>query len=84
MLQKPYDETFLWKSQLRKSSKQNTIRQPPMVLPKCNTLTGRYIPEKYSIQDDLNYRYSLYSKKYWEGVKKRQLEYRARLGLDDW
>lgn len=55
-----------------------------MVLPKCNTLTGRYIPEKYSIQDDLNYRYSLYSKKYWEGVKKRQLEYRARLGLDDW
>ena len=78
MLQKPYDETNLWKGELRKSNKERLIRQPPMVLPAYNKLTGIYVPDRPSIHEEMNYRYSLYSKKYWEGVKKRQQEYRNR------
>jgi len=68
-----------WKDNLRKYNIHK--RKPAMVLPKVNTLTGRYVPDRPSIHDEINYRYSLYSKKYWEAVLKRQKEYRAKLGI---
>lgn len=50
-----------------------------MVLPKVNSLTGRYIPVGPSIHDEMNFRYSQYSKAYWAGVLVRQKQYLASL-----
>jgi len=75
-----FDELHWWKTQLR-IYKYKEKAQPPMKLPKVNTLTGRYTPEKPSIHDELNFRYSQYSKSYWAGVLVRQKEYRARMFL---
>jgi hypothetical protein len=69
-------ENYWWKTQLRRYN-STRLQQPPMILPKINSLTGHYIPEKPSIHDQMNYRYSLYSKWYWEGVKERQRQYLA-------
>lgn len=71
-----YDEVHWWKNQLR-TYKSKVKKQPPMILPKINSLTGRYIPVGPSIHDELNFRYSQYSKSYWEGVRERQKAYRA-------
>ena len=74
------DEVHWWKRQLR-TYKSKEKRNPPMVLPKVNSLTGRYVPVGPSIHDEMNFRYSQYSKTYWKGVLKRQKEYRAKLGI---
>jgi hypothetical protein len=71
-----YDETHWWKEQLRRYRFDGMI-QPPMLLPKVNTLTGRYVPVGASIHDELNFKYSQYSKSYWAGVKERQKRYIA-------
>jgi hypothetical protein len=63
-----------WKQGLR-MYKSNTKRQPPLLLPKINTLVGRYTEVRPSVHDEMNFRYSQYSKSYWEGVKERQKEY---------
>ena len=70
-----FDEVHWWKTQLR--IYKGPIMKPPMKLPKVNTLTGRYTPSCPSIHDEMNFRYSQYSKAYWTGVLKRQKEYRA-------
>jgi len=70
-----YDETHWWKTQLRMY--KGLTMKPPMKLPKINTLTGRYTPSYPSIHDEMNFRYSQYSKSYWAGVKERQKLYRA-------
>jgi hypothetical protein len=66
----------LWIAQLRKYESK-TKKQPPMVLPRVNSLTGHYVPVGPSIHDELNYSYSQYSKSYWAGVRERQKAYRA-------
>ena len=76
MLQKPCNETLLWKGQLKRTGIAKEIQQPPMILPRINSLTGHYIPERPPIYEEMNLRYSLYSKCYWEGVKIRQIKYR--------
>ena len=68
-----FDEVHWWKTQLRKYG--GSKMQPPMILPKVNTLTGRYTPSCPSIHDEMNFRYSQYSKAYWAGVKERQKKY---------
>lgn len=78
MPQKPFNEVLLWKGQIQKCQQKSTLRQPDMILPKYNLLTGRYIPERPTIHEELLYRYSVYSAEYWRGVKGRQLEYRLR------
>jgi hypothetical protein len=71
-----FDTAHWWKRQLR--TYPGSKMQPPMKLPKVNTLTGRYTPENPSIHDELNFRYSQYSKQYWAGVKERQKKYLIR------
>ena len=73
---KIFDEAHWWKHQLRRYP--GIIMQPPMILPKVNSLTGRYMPVSPSIHDEMNYRYSQYSKSYWAGVKERQKAYLIR------
>jgi len=75
MLQKPFNEVLLWKGQIQLNKKQSLV-QPDMILPKYNTLTGRYVPESPSIHEELIYRYSVYSAEYWRGVKERHKQYR--------
>lgn len=70
-----YDEVYWWKTQLRNYVGSRV--QPPMKLPKVNTLTGHYVPVGPSIHDELNFRYSQYSKSYWAGVRERQKAYIA-------
>ncbi|NDB83853.1 MAG: hypothetical protein EB127_14180 [Alphaproteobacteria bacterium] len=79
MSDKYYVERRLWAYHDRKYINPPRLQQPPMILPKINSLTGHYIPEKPSIHDQMNYRYSLYSKAYWEGVRERQREYRIKM-----
>lgn len=76
MPQKPFNEFLLWKGQIQQNHKRPLI-QPEMVLPKINSLTGHYIPERPSIHEELLYRYSIYSAEYWRGVRERQQQYRA-------
>jgi hypothetical protein len=76
MLQKPFNESLLWKGQIQQNQKKSTISQPPMVLPKINSLTGHYAPQRPSIHEELLFRYSVYSAEYWRGVKERQRKYR--------
>jgi len=52
-----------------------------MVLPNINKITGHYVPERPNIHEELLYRYSVYSKEYWQGVKQRQAEYRLKYQL---
>ena len=75
MPQKPFNELLLWKGQIQQHQKASRLN-PPMILPKFNTLTGKYVPERPSIHEELLYRYSLYSEQYWHGVRERQYLYR--------
>jgi hypothetical protein len=61
---------FDWTHQLRKYKSKENVQAP-----KVNSLTGRYVAVSPSIHDELNYRYSQYSKSYWAGVKERQNAY---------
>jgi hypothetical protein len=54
-----------WAYQLRKYKPNRKVK----------SLTASYIRVRPSIHDELNYRYSQYSKSYWEGVKERQKAY---------
>ena len=75
MLLKPFNEEILWKGKLQRS--KPPLNQPPMIVPKINPLTGNYRPPtRPSISEEIEYNYSLYSAKYWEGVKERQRQYR--------
>jgi len=72
-----FDEIHWWRTQLRNYTSNE--KKKPMVLPKVNRLTGHYVPVGPSVHDELNYRYSQYSKSYWAGVRERQKIYRANL-----
>jgi hypothetical protein len=81
MPQKPFNEPLLWKGQIQKCQKPSKIRQPDMILPTINSVTGHYVPERPTIEEELLYRYSVYSREYWRGVKQRQVEYRLKYQL---
>jgi len=75
MLLKAFNEHLLWKGKLQISNP--TLIQPPMDLPKVNTLTGKPIaPSRPSLSEEREYRYAVYSAQYWEGVRERQRIYR--------
>ncbi len=76
MPQKPFNELLLWKGQIQQHQKA-TMLNPPMILPKINSLTGHYVPERPSIHEEMLYRYSVYSAEYWRGVRERQQQYRT-------
>jgi hypothetical protein len=78
MPQKPFNEVLLWKGQIQQHQKSSKLNLPDMILPKINSLTGRFVPERPTIHEELLYRYSVYSAEYWRGVKERQYEYRLR------
>jgi len=77
MLLRPFNEEILWKGKIQRYNSNPPLNQPPMIVPKINPLTGNYRPPvRPSISEEIEYNYSLYSAKYWEGVKERQRQYR--------
>ena len=77
MLLKPFNEEILWKGKIQRYNSKPPLNQLPMIVPKINPLTGNYRPPvRPSISEEIEYNYSLYSAKYWEGVKERQRQYR--------
>jgi len=78
MPQKPFNELLLWKGQIQKNQRSSKVNKPDMVLPKYNTLTGKYVPESPSIHDELLYRYSVYSAEYWSDIKEKHKIYRLK------
>lgn len=49
-----------------------------MILPEIRSTIGGTKPPTERIWDEITRSYDLQSKKYWEGVKRRAIEYRAR------
>jgi hypothetical protein len=77
MLQKAFNEQALWKGKIQKYNSGSKLIQPPMDLPKINSLTGHYDPPRRpSLSEEREYQYSLYSAEYWRGVRERQRAYR--------
>jgi len=74
-MQKPFNEHLLWKGAIQRSNYPIPIRKPKMILPKINTIIGGTYDDE-DIWEDITKRYDIYSKKYWERVKKIHTEYR--------
>jgi hypothetical protein len=71
---KPFNPDRLWRSS--NQPKSNTLIQPPMVLPKINTLTGIYKSPNPSISDELAQKNAIESAAYWREVNYRKALYR--------
>ena len=76
MHQKPFNESSLWRGKLRAGPKP--VQKPPMDLPKIIDGIGGTLRPSEPIWDGIVKRYDAQSKAYWEGVRKRQQEYRLR------
>jgi hypothetical protein len=76
MLLKPLNEFSLWRGKLQAG--QKPVEKPPMNLPKIiDGIGGTVRPSKPIWQEILKEGDAL-SQAYWEGLKKRQQEYRLR------
>ena len=77
MRTKALNDEFLWKGTIQRAN-YPTIQQPPMVLPKINSLTGIPYPTKDTIHDEICRKTHEMSSQYWEGEKKRRQAYREK------
>ena len=73
MLQKPLNESRLWRGKLTPGPKP--VQKPPMVLPVINHIIGGTRAPDVPIWDEITGAYEVQSAIYWAGVKKRALEY---------
>jgi hypothetical protein len=74
MLQKPLNESRLWRGKL--SGGQKPVQRPPMVLPQINHIIGGTRAPGVPIWDEITRAYAVQSAEYWYGVKKRADIYR--------
>lgn len=74
MLLKPFNEASLWRGKL--CSGQKLGLKPPMILPEIRPYGGTRGPTE-PVWDEITHAYAVQSSLYWEGVKKRAIEYRA-------
>ena len=89
MITKPFNIETLWKSEMYKSghipiSIKNELQNDDIctVCIKRNDSIWDDLNESYII-NPLAMKYNNYSKKYWEGVKKRQEIYRLKRAVQD-
>jgi hypothetical protein len=73
---RPLNEDLLWKGQIQLANYPPPLWQPPMNLPRINSLTGKPI-FILDIHTEMNRSYAAYSQKYWQGVEERKRAYRA-------
>ena len=71
------NENRLWKGQLQKNHYPSLL-QPPMIVPKVNSLVGGSYPIKDRIHEEMCKSWEEISRKYWIGARKRMAEYRRR------
>lgn len=76
MQSRPYNPSRLWQSTAEKSQQAKPIQQPPMVLPKVNSLTGIYKSPSPSIHDERVEKNRIDSLLYWSQVNYRKALYR--------
>ena len=77
MLTKPLNENTLWKSTMQKAGYvKPTIKQPMRGLTLINPLTGTIVHGQVNLSEEINMRWLLTSKIYWEGVNERKALYR--------
>ena len=78
----PLNKHLLWKSSMERSQHPAKLCQPPMNLPKINSLTGHYKEEFPPIRDQLFAKTANESIAYWRGVEHRKLLYRIQSVFD--
>ena len=76
MPQIPFNEHLLWRGELQKS-KPIKIRDQTKYFVHSEKIIYEMV-DATRYQNDLNYRYKIYSGSYWAGVNKRIAEYRQR------
>jgi len=77
MLTKPLNENILWKSSIQKACyAEPAIKQPMRGLTLINPLTGTIVHGQVNLSEEINMRWLLTSKIYWEGVNERKALYR--------
>jgi len=74
----PLNLHLLWSSKMPAHKRLN---QPPMDLPKINSLTGVPYKVSPSISDQLNAKTQIESAAYWAGVNARKILYRNNRDL---
>lgn len=82
MRTKALNDEFLWKGTIQRAN-YPSIQQPPMVLPKINSLTGKPYPTNDTIHDEICRKTHEMSCQYWEGEKKRRHAYREQHRIID-
>jgi len=75
MQQRPFNEHLLWKSCIERANYPPPVRKPNMILPRINTLIGGTYREE--LWEGITEDYAVYSRAYWERVKKGHEIYRA-------
>ena len=76
MLQKPLNESRLWRGKLTPGPKP--VQRPPMILPEINHIIGGTKAPSVPIWDEIRRSYEIQSAEYWFGAKKRMDTYRAQ------
>ena len=74
------NEKRLWKGQLQKNHYPSLL-QPPMILPKVNSLVGGSYPVKDRIHEEMCKSWEEISRNYWIGARKRMAEYRSKQSI---
>ena len=74
----PFNKHLLWKSTMELTQTPSKLRQPLMILPNINRLTGKYTEDFPPIRDQLSDKTMNESIAYWKGVEERKILYRLR------
>jgi hypothetical protein len=77
MRTKAFNEHMLWKGTIQRAN-YPVLQQPPMDLPKFNTLTGKPHPSNDRIFDEICEKTTAMSREYWLGERLRREAYRAQ------
>ena len=78
-VQRPFNEHALWQGKIQQANYPPNPLNPPMNLPKINSIVGGTIkdPSAPQIWEEINHSYTKYSTNYWSRVKERQQLYRT-------
>lgn len=81
-VQRPFNEHALWKGKIQLANYPTTSRNPPMILPKINSIVGGTLkdPSAPPIWEEVTQSYNNYSTSYWSRVKDAHNTYRLQQG----
>ena len=73
-----FNEDFLWKGAIQRANWPAPVQQPPMNLPKINSLTGKPYATNNRVFDEICEKTAAISRQYWFGERARRAAYRER------